>query len=158
MTSKVPGECISSNRSSGKSGNTSAPGQFHPSALVELQHPALLERATNTYIYIIHIFTATYKIDIFKNIWSHKTSQTFKHTSTIHQPITSLALLHSPLAQWPEKQHQLGFPNSVAVALQHLNLGKWTWKGRWMAQLNLICIVFGEKIVGKEHCSNNMFF
>ena len=97
MTSKVPGECIRSNRSSGKSGNTSAPAQFHPSALAELQlgYTLLFWKGQQIYIYIyiiylyilkyihtIHIFMATYKIDIFKNIWSHKTSQTFKHTST----------------------------------------------------------------------------
>lgn len=58
MTSKVPGECIRSNRSSGKSGNTSAPAQFHPSALAELQlgYTLLFWKGQQIYIYILFIY------------------------------------------------------------------------------------------------------
>ena len=86
MISKLPGERISSNRSSGKSGDTSARSA---GCRTNSLHYTF---GTGNESYI-HIFKTINKIDIFKNMWSHKTSQTFKHISTYNL----IDLLHSPL-------------------------------------------------------------
>lgn len=66
---------------------------------------------------------ATCKIDIFKNIWSHKTSQTFNHTSTYNligpAPFSIGTVAGKTASTWLPQQRRSGI---AAPQLGEMNM------------------------------------